>query len=252
MLDADTSLVGQLALVTGGALRLGRAVAEALVEEGAHVVVHYRSSAREADETVARLRTKGSEAWALQADLEDPAQAGRLVERAAEVAGKPVDIVINSASIFDPSRVLEFDDAELARNIQINAFAPLQLCRGLAAQNRPGQIINFLDTRMVDYDREHAAYHLSKRMLHAITRMLALELAPDIRVNAVAPGLILPPPGKDESYLAELVESVPLKRHGSAQDVVRAVRFLLHSNFVTGQVIYLDGGRNLRGNMYGA
>ncbi len=252
-MEANASpLAGQTALVTGAAARLGRYVAEALADEGVHVVVHYRSSSREADELVEQLMRKGVEAWAIQADLADPAQAATLVERARHACSRPIEVLINSASIFDPSNVLGFTADELYQNIQVNAFAPLQLCRAMAAQGRPGQIVNFLDTRVVDYDRNNAAYHLSKRMLHALTRMLALELAPSIRVNAVAPGLILPPPGKDEAYLKGLVDSVPLKRHGSALDVVRAVLFLLHSDFVTGQIIYLDGGRNLKGNMYGA
>jgi NAD(P)-dependent dehydrogenase (short-subunit alcohol dehydrogenase family) len=244
-------LSGQVALVTGAALRLGRAVSEALSAAGAGVVVHYRSSSAEAEALADQLQRNGREAWTIQADLGDADQASSLVQRASNLCGRPLDILINSASIFDPSRVLEFSLEELHANIQVNAFSPLLLCRGFAAQGTPGQIVNFLDARMVDYDREHAAYHLSKRMLHALTRMLALELAPSIRVNAVAPGLILAPPGKDEAYLEALSESVPLKRHGCAEDVVRAVLFLLQSDFVTGQVIYLDGGRNLRGNMYG-
>lgn len=259
--DEPVSLSGQVALVTGAAVRLGRAVAEALSGEGVGVVVHYRSSAQEADALVRELRADGREAWAIQADLADPDEAASLINRVTDLCGKPVDILINSASIFDPSRVLDFTLDDLHTNVQINAMSPLQLSRALAAQARQGQnvtppsrrqIVNFLDTRMVDYDREHVAYHLSKRMLHALTRMLALELAPHIRVNAVAPGLILPPPGKDQAYLQDLAHTTPLNRHGCAADVVRAVRFLLHSDFVTGQVIYLDGGRNLKGNMYGA
>ena len=247
----SSALAGQVALVTGAAVRLGRHVAEALAAEGVHVVVHYRRSSRQADDLVAQLMAMGVEAWAVQADLADPAQAGALFEDARRASSRPIGILVNSASSFDPSNVLRFSAAELADNVQINAFAPLQLCRSMAAQSQPGQIVNFLDTRVVDHDRDHAAYHLSKRMLHTMTRMLALELAPRIRVNAVAPGLILPPPGQDESYLEGLVDSVPLKRHGSAQDIVRAVLFLLHSDFVTGQVIYVDGGRNLKGSMYG-
>jgi pteridine reductase len=247
----SSALAGQVALVTGAAVRLGRHVAEALAEEGVHVVVHYRSSYRQAGELVERLMARGVEAWAVQADLADPTQAAALFAGARRTCSRPIGILVNSASIFVPSKVLSFSAAELAHNVQVNAFAPLQLCRSMAAEGQPGQIVNFLDTRVVDHDRDHAAYHLSKRMLHTMTRMLALELAPSIRVNAVAPGLILPPPGKSESYLEGLADSVPLKRHGSARDVVRAVLFLLHSDFVTGQVIYLDGGSNLKGNMYG-
>jgi len=127
----------------------------------------------------------------------------------------------------------------------------LQLSRALAAQGRSGQVLNLLDCRILSYDAEHAAYHLSKRMLFSLTRMLALELAPRLRVNAVAPGLILPPPGRDEAYLQALARTNPLQRHGGAGDVVRAALFLMQSGFVTGQVIYVDGGHHMTGRTYG-
>jgi hypothetical protein len=125
------------------------------------------------------------------------------------------------------------------------------LCRGFAAQKRTGLIVNMLDTRILNHDEEHAAYHISKRMLFTITRMLALELAPQIRVNAVAPGLVVPPEGKDEYYLAKLAYTNPLHTYGSAEDVARAVMFLVHSDFVTGQVMYVDGGHHMLGRTYG-
>ena len=246
------SLRGQVALVTGGAVRLGRAISEALAAEGVHVVVHYRASAAEAEATVARLRGAGVGAWALQADLSAPAEAAGLVGRAAELAARPLDILVNSAGVWRASRLLEFAPDELQADLQVNALAPLQLCRDFAAQGRPGQIVNLLDARIVAYDAAHAAYHLSKRMLFSLTRMLALELAPGIRVNAVAPGLILPPRGEGEPFLKSLAHTNPLRTHGAAEDVARAVVFLLRSPFVTGQVIYVDGGRHLRGSTYGA
>lgn len=249
---AETSLRGQTALITGAAKRLGRAVAEALADRGVHVVLHYRQSQDEAELLADELRGRGVDCWTIGADLDSPEAARDLLPRAVERCGRPVDILINSASIFEPSLVLEFSPEDLDRNMRVNALAPLLLCRSMAAQGRAGQIVNFLDTRIVEYDRLHAAYHLSKRALFTITRMLALELAPAIRVNAVAPGLILPPPDRDNAYLEKLARNVPLQRHGSAEDVVRAVMFLLESDFVTGQVIFLDGGQHLRGNMYGA
>jgi len=154
--------------------------------------------------------------------------------------------------VFAPSRLLEFTADELTADLQVNALAPLWLSRGLAAQSRSGQILNLLDCKIVEYDAEHAAYHLSKRMLFSLTRMLALELAPRIRVNAVAPGLILPPPGQHEAYLQSLAHTNPLQRHGGAADIVRAALFLLESDFVTGQVIYVDGGRHILGSTYGS
>lgn len=245
-------LSGRTALVTGGAKRLGRAIAEALASEGADIVVHYRTSEDEAREAGEQLRQVGVQAWTVQADLADAEQAQTLMGRSSELAGRAPDILVNSASIFTPSGVLDFDAVELERQLAVNTLAPLYLSRSFAESTSEGQIINMLDARMLEFDEEHAAYHLSKRALFTLTRMLALELAPDIRVNGIAPGLILPPPGEDEAYLEGLAHTVPLNRHGSADDIVRAVMFLVHSPFVTGQVIYVDGGRHMKGRMYGS
>ena len=248
----EAALSGQTALVTGAAKRLGRAIAYALGAEGVNVVLHYRSSADEARQAAGELKRSGVQAWMLKADLSNADSAAGLFGRAGELAGGAIDILVNSASIFRASGVLDFPMAHLQEQLQVNALSPLLLCRSFAAQGRPGQIVNMLDARMVEYDAEHVAYHLSKRMLFSLTRMLALELAPRIRVNGVAPGLILPPEGKDESYLQAMAQSVPLHQHGRPADVVRAVMFLLRSPFITGQVIYVDGGRHLRGRMYGS
>jgi len=244
------TLSGRTALVTGAAKRLGRATALALAAEGTDVVVHYGRSRKAAEDTAEDIRRLGRHAWTLGADLADPEQASGLVAGSCEQAG-PLDILVNSASIFPDGGLTDVEPAELALNVQVNAMAPLALGRAFAAQGRRGDIINFLDTRITDYDRDHAAYHLSKRMLADLTRMMALEFAPGVKVNAVAPGLILPPAGKDESYLDRLASTNPLGRHGEAEDVTRAVLFLLASDFVTGQVIFVDGGRHMKGRVYG-
>jgi NAD(P)-dependent dehydrogenase (short-subunit alcohol dehydrogenase family) len=124
------------------------------------------------------------------------------------------------------------------------------LSRRLAAQKRAGSIVNLLDARMLDYDRQHLSYHLSKRALWDLTRIGAIEFAPLIRVNAVAPGLVLPPTGKDTEYLEKLKHTNLLNRYGSPEDVARAVLFLIESPFITGQVIFVDGGRHMRGRVY--
>lgn len=236
--------------MTGAARRLGRATALALARAGADVVVHYRGSAAEAAATAEEIRRHGRSAWLAQADLAEPAAAELLFRRAVAEAG-PVDILVNSASVFAASGLLGFAADELARNVQVNAVSPLGLCRAFAAQGRGGDIVNFLDSRVVDYDRRHVAYHLSKRMLYEMTKMLALELAPAIKVNAVAPGLILPPPGEDDGYLARHARTNPLQRHGEAEEVAATVVFLIATRFITGQVIFIDGGRHLKGCVYG-
>jgi pteridine reductase len=243
-------LTDTVALITGAAKRLGRATAQALAAAGAGVVVHYRSSSEEADGLAQELTNAGARAWTVQADLANPDEASALFRRAMDIAGR-VDYVVNNASIFHESNVLDFTPEDLASNLQIHALAPLALARAQAAAGSPGAIVHFLDTRVFDYDRKHAAYHLSKRMLFTLTRMLANELAPLIRVNAVAPGLVLPPVGKDQNYLDSLAHTNPMNTHGSAEDVAEAVVFLLRSDFITGQVIFVDGGRHMAGHMYG-
>ncbi len=251
MTDNALPLKGRRALVTGGAKRIGRAVALSLAGAGAEVIVHYRASRENAEATAEDIRQAGRRAWCIQADLGEPDQADQLMPRTIDQAGA-IDILVNNASAFTDDTVMDFTPENLHANAQLHAMAPLTLSRALAAQQLPaGDIVNFLDSRMEDYDRLHASYHLSKRMLWTITRMLALELAPAIKVNAVAPGLILPPKGKDDSYLADLAHTNPLNRVGSVEGITAALRLLVENDFITGQVIYVDGGRHIRGCTYG-
>ena len=242
-------LSGRTALVTGAARRIGRAISLALAERGVNLVLHARNSVNEAEALAGEVRALGVRAWIVAADLAGARQVDSLFARALEAAGH-VDFLINNASIFEPATLAGFSFEELAENVQVNAFAPLQLARAFAAQGRAGAVVNILDTRVTVYDREHIPYHLSKRMLLSLTSMMALEYAPGVRVNAVAPGLILPPAGEDRSYLERLASSNPLKRIGSTEDVTRAVLFLLESDFVTGEVVFVDGGYHLKGRMY--
>lgn len=244
------SLEGKTALITGAAKRLGRVIALALADRGANIVVHYNHSRPEAEELADSLRSKNRRAWALGADLQRPDEVARLADAAVSL-NDGVHVLINNASIFPGGRIEDATREDLLTNLQVHAFAPLDLSRRLTGKGGCRQIVNMLDTRIVDLDREHAAYHISKRVLFTLTRMLAMELAPDVTVNAVAPGLILPPPGKDESYLQRLAHTNPLQRHGEVADIARAVLFLLDSPFITGQVIFVDGGRHMKGNMYG-
>ncbi|MBM4143642.1 MAG: SDR family oxidoreductase [Lentisphaerae bacterium] len=246
----DHTLAGQWALVTGGGKRIGRAVALGLGAAGINVVVHYRSSAAEAAEVVRELHHLGVDARAVQADLDRPDEAAALVARARQAA-PALDVVVNSAAIFPDSTLagMAFDD--LTACLRVNAWAPLRIALDFAALERPGSIVNILDSRMLLNDRRHAAYHVSKRALFTLTRMLALELAPRIRVNAIAPGPILPPPGKDQTYLERVAAQNPLRRWGSPSQVAESVLYLLKCEFVTGQVLFVDGGLHMKGSMYG-
>lgn len=242
-------------------MRLGRAIATGLAEAGSAIVIHYRSSRDEAEETAAVVADRGVPVEIIQADLADPDAAGSLIDRAWEAAG-PIDMLVNSASRFPSGRLdtLRFDG--LVGILALNTWAPFALTRSLAERVRAaageapetdmsspprnrGTVVNLLDTRIVGGDPAHAAYHLSKRMLADLTRMTAVEYAPDIRVNAVAPGYILPPPGADRTYLEERARAVPAGRPGSVADVADAVVYLMCSDYVTGETIFVDGGQNL-------
>jgi len=238
-------LKGKVALITGASRRIGRAIAIALAEEGVHIVAHDRASQepetiRVCDEVIGC----GSHSWNVSADLEQPEEYEHLIERAITAAGS-LDILINNASLFIPGSLKDMRYQDFTQNLHINTWTPFILSREFARQARAGKIINLLDTKIAGFDPAHAAYILSKQMLASLTRISAQEFAPAITVNGIAPGLILPPAGKGEQYLNDLAAALPLKRHGSPGDITGAVLYLLKSDFVTGQIIYVDGGRHL-------
>jgi len=243
-------------LITGAAHRIGRALALGLAKDAAAIYIHYNTSESAAKQLAQEISKAGAKAFTINADLSSVTQCENLLKRAQDLAG-PIDVLINNASIFEEGLLTGITVDDLNRNMMINAYAPLLLSRSFEKLNKQRKtsrlpvIINMLDSRITDYDRQHAAYHLAKRALFTLTKMLALEFAPGVRVNGVAPGLILPPAGKDSSYLEQLKSTNPLKAIGTIEQVVEAVRFLVNNEFVTGQVIYVDGGRNLLSNTYG-
>lgn len=238
-----SGIEGKTALVTGAARRIGRHIALSLAESGVNIVIHYRRSLAEAESLRAQLTQRGVNAWLIKADFEceDP---GGIIRNVVRIAGA-VDFLVNNASSFVPASIQDIDFAGLMKDVRVNAWSPFALSREFARQAGSGKIVNLLDTRITGFDHAHAGYILSKRMLQMFTEILAIELAPHVTVNAVAPGLILPPAGKDERYLDNLASIVPMKRHGNPIDVSDAVLFLLGSDFITGQVIYVDGGQHV-------
>jgi pteridine reductase len=246
--DATVELKGKVAVVTGGAVRLGRAISLALADAGATVVVHYSRSAAPADETVAEIVSRGGRAAAVAADFADPvAAATGLMQAAVDQFGR-VDVLVNSAAIFEKGSLAATTEAEWDRHFAVNLKAPTFLCREFAARHTPGNagsIVNIADWRGLRPHPGHLAYTLTKAALVALTEILAQELAPDIRVNAVAPGAILPPPGAGQEYMQRLAEKVPMRRTGSVNDVTSAVLYLLQADFVTGEVLAVTGGEHL-------
>ncbi|MHB1296786.1 MAG: SDR family oxidoreductase [Anaerolineae bacterium] len=241
-------LAGKVAIVTGGAVRLGKALALALAGEGVRIAVHYRASVDEAQQTVAQIGALGSEAIAIQADLRDPLPAAEAIVGETVERWGQVDILVNSAAIFQRSDLAGTTEALYDDHMAINLKAPVFLCQAFAAQLRPEQrahIVNIADWRAQRPGTQYLPYTLAKAGLVALTQSLALGLAPNVQVNAIAPGLILPPPGEDPAYLERLARNVPAKRVGSPEEISRTLLFLLHSDYVTGEVIRVTGGQHL-------
>ncbi len=238
------SISGKNALVTGGAKRIGREIALALANAGANVIISYNKSSGEAKKLTREIEARGVRALTIRADLASDDLDG-LIDACFDAWG-PLDILINNASIFPSNNLDTFTQEDLCRSIRTDAWAPLALSRRFAAKAGSGHIVNVLDTRVAGYDFEHVSYISAKHLLALYTMMMAMNFAPKIAVNAVAPGLILPPEGKDADYLESLKDSLPLKRVGDPAQVAEAVLFLVTSTFITGQVIYVDGGRHLK------
>jgi pteridine reductase len=243
-------LHGKTVLITGGAHRMGAAAALAFASEGADIVLHYHQSQQPARATAAEIKARGRKVSLQPADLAAEGAAGQLIEAAVE-AGMPPHILVNSASIYPRStwKSMRFED--LLDSYRLNTFAPLALSRAFAASPNPESILQVLDARMVDYDSQHYAYHLSKRTLLDITRMLAVELSPAIRVNGVAPGIILPDTDNDPQLLEKYKGGTLLQRIGQDTEYTQSLIFLSTNGFITGQVIFVDGGRHLKGRLYG-
>jgi len=246
----ESPLRGKIALVTGAARRLGRATALALAGEGADLVLHCNRSLDQLEDTVAEAREMGVRVSSCQADFSKKDAVDEMFAEAIEKAGQ-IDFLVNNASIFPQNDLSTLSENSLQECMRINVYAPAALSRKLAEQGIPGSIVNYLDTRIVRRDPDHIDYLISKRALQSMTIVMAREFAPQVRVNAVAPGLILPPRGEDSSYLEGLAERIPLQRHGGTRDVANAALFLLKTDFITGQVIFVDGGEHLKGSKHG-
>lgn len=237
-------LNGKTALVTGAAKRIGRAIAVGLASHGSNIILHYDKSEDEAKRLEDEIAKLGVKSWLIRADLSDPESCKRVIDQAFEASGT-IDILVNNASVFSANEIDKVEPGNVENDLLTNVWAPFLLTKYFSRKTKKGKIINLLDTRIAGYDFNHFGYYLSKRMLEILTKSTALKLAPNITVNAVAPGLILPPEGKDYSYLEQKTGTVPLKKYGSVSDVVDTVLFLLRNDFVTGQIIFVDGGKHL-------
>jgi pteridine reductase len=242
-------LAGKAALITGAARRVGAAIARALHAAGADVVLHYRSSADEATALALELNRCRADSVALaQCDLLDGASLTELAHAAAAAFGG-LDILVNNASSFYPTPLGDIDEDDWNDLIGTNLKAPLFLSQATAAalRERGGLIINLADIHGMRPLRRHPVYCVAKAGLIMLTKSLARELGPQVRVNAIAPGPVMwPEDGVDEALRGEIIDRTALKRGGSAEDVTRAVLFFAcEAPFVTGQILAVDGGRSI-------
>ncbi len=239
-------LEGKVAIVTGGAVRLGRAIALDLAQAGVRIALHYGRSADAAEKTLAAIQRTGGKGVLIPADLLDPTKAARSIVEQTSAAFGGADILINNAAIFESGTLETTTENQWDRHFAINLKAPFFLMQAFAAQLSAGgraHVINIADWRATWPGTNYTAYTLTKSALVSLTQTAAKQLAPEVQVNAIAPGAILSPPGKDASYLDGLAEHIPLRHPGSPEEITRTIRYLLASDFVTGETIHVAGGQ---------
>ncbi|SDE51614.1 MULTISPECIES: SDR family oxidoreductase [Kordiimonas] len=236
------------ALVTGASRRIGRAIAMDLAAYGFDVAVHYHGSEEEAEDVVANIEAYDGTAVAVKADLSDASETAGLVAAAEEALGKPLTLLVNNASLFEKDEAQTFSAEAWDAHQAVNLRAPAMLAQAFAErlpEGAKGTIINMIDQRVLKLNPQYFSYTASKSGLWSLTRTMAQAFAPNIRVNAIGPGPTL----KNTRQTAEIFEkeatSTPLGRGPDLEEICAAVRFLLESPSITGQMLALDGGQHL-------
>ncbi|MBK6455566.1 MAG: SDR family oxidoreductase [Gemmatimonadetes bacterium] len=236
----------RVALVTGGARRLGAAFSRVLARRGYVVAIHHRQSHAEAAALGAEIASAGGESHTFAADLADPQAPAALVRDVVERCGR-LDVVVNSAANMLRTPVGSVTAEQLDEIFALNTRAPFLIAQAAAAaMTDGGVIVNMADLAAFETWAGYIPHAMSKAAIVQMTRALARVLAPRIRVNAIAPGVVLLPDGWDGAASEHLAATTPLRRHGSPDDVMRAFEYLLDAPFVTGEVLFVDGGRHVR------
>jgi len=234
------------ALITGAAKRAGKAMVIHLASQGWNIAIHYNSSETEAKLFQNELATSYPDQQfdIFKADLNRAEEVEMLIPQVLKQMQR-IDLLVNNASIFEPAKLVDTATEFIDRQMNINFKAPFILIRNFGEMFRSGVIVNFVDTRIVTNRSNFAAYSLSKKALWELTKMAALEFGPGIRVNAIAPGLTIPPEGKDEDYLWKLAEKIAMKRPGGLGPILKSLDYILENEYLTGQLLFCDGGENL-------
>jgi len=235
--------------ITGAAKRIGKDIALTFSDLGWNIIIHYNSSKQEADELAAQINSKNPDsAKIVQGNLDIADDVKRILTEVEEMFSS-IDILVNNASTFYPTPIEDVSEDHWNKLIGSNLKGPLFLIQGLKDKLKlsKGSIINITDTNLAKGVPNYSIYSAAKAGLEAITKGLARELAPDIKVNAVAPGAMLEPPDVTwtDEQKSKVIENIPLNRMGSEKDIAETVKFLAHSEYITGQIIKVDGGRSL-------
>jgi pteridine reductase len=238
--------MAKVAFITGSAVRLGREIALHLANGGWDLALHYRHSATDISDFEAELKAlyPNQQFFAFQADLGANDQTETLIKQVIDRFDR-LDLLINNASVFETSTLKETSTDLMLRQMMINFVAPFILMRDFANNAVKGQIINIADTRITNNKSDHLSYSISKKSLWELTQMAALELAPNFRVNAIAPGAVLAPAGKDQSYLDLIADKAPMKSPSGVISVLKSIDYIIENEDLTGQLIFCDGGAHL-------
>jgi len=238
--------MNKTALITGAARRVGKSLATHLAGCGWNIAIYYNTSENEAillrDELKSKYPNQQFEIFG--GELSQTVEVERLLPSVIEKF-ESIDLLINNASVFEPANLKDTSTDFLAQQMNVNFAAPFVLCRDFARSFQTGLIVNFVDTRIVNNKTNFAAYSLSKKALWELTKMAAVEFGPGIRVNAIAPGLTLPPEDKDEDYLWKLAGRIPMKRPGGVEPILNSLDYIIDNEYLTGQILFCDGGENL-------
>jgi pteridine reductase len=240
------------ALITGGAKRIGREIAINLAKKGYDIVINYNNSQSEAEELAKEITKEFKvKCEIFKCDLEDKKQAAKLFDFALEKFPY-LNLLVNNASIFNKSKFLTSSYLEFERNFNLHVISPMFLSHEFAKNILEkniinAQIINMVDKNIVRFDTSYFHYLLSKKLLAEMTKMLSLELAPKIRVNAIAPGFILNNVNEKNpsEETTKLLKKIPLKKKGEVENICQTVNFLINNEFITGQILFIDGGASL-------
>lgn len=232
------------ALITGGAVRLGKAIATALAQAGYDIALHYNSSAAAATKTAVSLRQLGVQCDIFQLNLQDITAVPHLMQQVRQ-RFPTLTLLVNSASAYTQATIADTTPDLFDTQINTNLRAPFFLSQAFATQVGQGNIINIIDNKVGFNQFSYAAYLLSKKMLVELTKMAAIEFAPHVRVNAVSPGVVLPASSRSKAYLQWRIQGIPLHKQGSPTNITAAILSLLQNDFMTGQILTVDGGESL-------